>query len=391
VDDTPDWAQAQLSDVAEIVVGYPFKSTDFTDEPRTGAVPLVRIRDVPEGVSRTYVANVPKSLQETYAVVEGDVLVGMDGNFHINQWRGAPAVLNQRTARVHFHGIDSQFGFYALRSPIRDIEASKHFTTVKHLSIGDLRTLRLPIPPIGEQRAIAHVLRVVQRARDETAAVVSAARALKRSLLHQLVKNAPGVESKTLGVLAELTNGKAFKASDWSQSGLPIIRIQNLNDRTAPFNYYAGPVDEKYFVAPGDLLFAWSGSKGTSFGAHIWTGRPGLLNQHIFKVQPRHDSVQLDYLSFALESLTSAIESTAYGLAALVHVRKRDLAATAIPLPPVDTQREIASSLDAADRKISAEDQRLDVLDAVFKSLLHDLMAGWRRVPPDLVNEVAEA
>ncbi len=43
--------------------------------------------------------------------------------------------------------------------------------------------------------------------------------------------------------LTLLYNGKAFKPSDWSTSGLPIVRIQNLNNEDAPYNYYDKPID----------------------------------------------------------------------------------------------------------------------------------------------------
>ena len=84
-----------------------------------------------------------------------------------------------------------------------------------------------------------------------------------------------------IGDLCQCVNGRAFKPSDWevqSPDALPIIRIQNLNNPDADFNYYSGPVAHKYLVEHGDLLFSWSGSKGTSFGAHIWHGKSAILN-----------------------------------------------------------------------------------------------------------------
>lgn len=92
----------------------------------------------------------------------------------------------------------------------------------------------------------------------------------------------------SLGEICNFINGLAFKPSDWSdkdKGGLPIIRIQNLNNPNAGFNYFLGKVDSKYLVNNGDLLFSWSGSKGTSFGAHIWNGDLAILNQHIFRVE----------------------------------------------------------------------------------------------------------
>ena len=76
----------------------------------------------------------------------------------------------------------------------------------------------------------------------------------------------------SIGAIADLENGRAFKPGDWGSTGLPIVRIQNLNRPDAPFNQFAGAVAERHIVRNGDLLFAWSGTPGTSFGAHIWRG-----------------------------------------------------------------------------------------------------------------------
>ncbi|MBX9868231.1 MAG: restriction endonuclease subunit S, partial [Burkholderiaceae bacterium] len=93
-----------------------------------------------------------------------------------------------------------------------------------------------------------------------------------------------GWEKSPIGNLCKLNNGRAFKPTEWSDRGLPIIRIQNLNKPTASFNYFEGAFDEKYYLKGGELLFAWSGTPGTSFGAHVWRGGEAVLNQHIFRV-----------------------------------------------------------------------------------------------------------
>ena len=51
--------------------------------------------------------------------------------------------------------------------------------------------------------------------------------------------------------LTSLYNGKAFKPSDWSKNGLPIVRIQNLNNEDAPYNYYEKTVEEEYHLYGG--------------------------------------------------------------------------------------------------------------------------------------------
>src|SRR5262245_18827950 len=66
-----------------------------------------------------------------------------------------------------------------------------------------------------------------------------------------------------IGEAMRLVNGRAFKPSDWSTTGLPIVRIQNLNNPEAPFNYCDFEVDEKVRVKNDDLLISWSGTPGT--------------------------------------------------------------------------------------------------------------------------------
>ncbi len=83
-----------------------------------------------------------------------------------------------------------------------------------------------------------------------------------------------GWSIKTVDDLFVFSNGNGFKSSDWSDTGLPIIRIQNLNGNNE-FNFYAGEINKKWLVNPGQLLFAWAGTRGVSFGPKIWHGSQG--------------------------------------------------------------------------------------------------------------------
>src|SRR3546814_5243839 len=60
------------------------------------------------------------------------------------------------------------------------------------------------------------------------------------------------VPQKRLGDLFIFKNGRAFKKEEWATTGLPIIRIQNLNSKDAPFNHFAGEYSSDIFVEPGD-------------------------------------------------------------------------------------------------------------------------------------------
>ena len=61
-----------------------------------------------------------------------------------------------------------------------------------------------------------------------------------------------------LGDVASYINGYSFKPSDWHGNGLPIIRIQNLTNPNAEYNYTNLKLDEKYLINKGDILISWS-------------------------------------------------------------------------------------------------------------------------------------
>jgi type I restriction enzyme S subunit len=196
-----------------------------------------------------------------------------------------------------------------------------------------------------------------------------------------------GVSS--LGSQVVLANGSAFKAEDWKTEGIPIVRIQNLKDRDAPFNYYDGPLDSKVVLSNGDLLFSWSGSIGTSFGPHIWWGTTAVLNQHIFRVDVRDSSfLERGFLYFALRHLTARIEARAYGLAALVHVRKGDLENIPVPIPPLAEQRQITVILSAVQRAIERQGKLIALTVELKKSLMHKLFTEGTRGEPLKLTEI---
>ena len=152
-----------------------------------------------------------------------------------------------------------------------------------------------------------------------------------------------------IGEICDLINGRAFKPADWKgadSGGLPIVRIQNLNASKSGFNYYTGEVKDRYLIDDGQLLFSWSGSRGTSFGAHIWNGGKAILNQHIFKVGFDKSRVTKMYLFHALNKAVAQVEKNLHGGVGLVHITKGNLEKIPIPLPPLEVQREIVMEIE---------------------------------------------
>ena len=144
-----------------------------------------------------------------------------------------------------------------------------------------------------------------------------------------------------VGELAQYTNGKAFQPSDWEQRGLPIIRIQNLNDENCKYNYTSIGHEEKYRITNGDLLFAWA----ASLGVYIWKGDDAWLNQHIFKVEPL-PFIDKQFLYYLFQYLISEFYNRSHG-SGMVHITKKEFETTIALLPPLSEQSRIVKSIES--------------------------------------------
>lgn len=132
-----------------------------------------------------------------------------------------------------------------------------------------------------------------------------------------------------LGDLADFTNGKAFKKEEWLEAGKPIIRIQNLNNPEASFNYADDSHEDKYLVRNGDLLVSWS----ASLGVYYWAGQDAWLNQHIFRVHSLR-GCDKGFLKYALQTSIDDFYAKAHGMG-MVHITKGNFESHQVALPPL--------------------------------------------------------
>jgi type I restriction enzyme S subunit len=146
-----------------------------------------------------------------------------------------------------------------------------------------------------------------------------------------LTKNLSDFQDKALGEIVTLINGRAYKQQELLQSGIPVIRIQNLNGGNNWF--YSNlelPMDKK--CVSGDLLFAWS----ASFGPYIWNGPEAIYHYHIWKVVPS-SYVTKDYLYYLLQDKTEEIKSASHGLA-MLHMTKSGMESMMVRIPSIEQQ-----------------------------------------------------
>lgn len=289
------------------------------------------------------------------------------------------------------------------------------------MSDRDVFSTPIPLPPLPEQRAIAHVLRTVQRAIEATDAVIAATRELKRSMMRHLFTYGPvpvgevdrvvlketeigwvpeGWEVVRIGDIAgEVRSGITPRggSATYTNHGVPLIRSQNVRmnrlDLTdvAHIDQSVHKMMTRSALRPGDVLLNITGA---SIGRTAWVPR-GLgdanVNQHVCLIRLL-DRCSTQYLSFYLASERGQqqVFGNQYGATrqGLNYVQVR---AMQVPLPPLREQAGIEAAFRVTMAKESGETARRAALSATFTSLLHHLMTGKLRVADlDLVPQEAQ-
>jgi type I restriction enzyme S subunit len=147
----PGWALVPLDQLAYPQAGFAFKADRFNQ----GGVglPIIRVRDVGVSSPATFYSG---DYRDEFLVSRGDWLIAMDGDFRVAMWESDAALLNQRVTRLQFYfpEVSKKYVCLALQFELMALQGVKNYTTVDHLSGGQIASARIPLPPVEEQHRI---------------------------------------------------------------------------------------------------------------------------------------------------------------------------------------------------------------------------------------------
>ena len=144
VDGVPKgWRKEKLVDLASVQFGYAFDGSLFNSN--GNGTPIVRIRNIPDGVTNDYTT---ENAPDEYLINNGDIVVGMDGEFHINSWSGDTSYLVQRSCCFKPHNPKMKgWLLWAIHDPIKFFEKTVVGATVAHLGKKHIDTIELLVGP----------------------------------------------------------------------------------------------------------------------------------------------------------------------------------------------------------------------------------------------------
>ena len=191
--------------------------------------------------------------------------------------------------------------------------------------------------------------------------------------LYNIKTSLPGTRCPLFD-LAIWKNGLAFKKIDFSEDGVPVIKIAELNNGIGSnTSFTEGDYGEEVRLHQGDLLFSWSGNPQTSIDVYKYQLDDGWLNQHIFKVTANETMVSKDFLFYLLKYLKPHFTQIATNkqTTGLGHVTIADLKRMSVVVPEKIIQDRIVAVVKTIDDKI-------EVNNEINKNLLEQMQALYK-------------
>lgn len=401
-----EWKMKDVHDFIEILSGFPFDSNKFHNQEGT---PLIRIRDLEFQEIETYYNGI---FDPEYVMSGGEILIGMDGDFNIVKWKSEPALLNQRIMKINSKDdskLDDTFLFYQLIGILKKINDITPQTTVKHLSINDIKNLILPFPKIEEQQEIASILENVDNNIGKTQEIIEKYEMIKDGLMHKLLTEGIGhnsfketdlgkmpkswklndidhLASETKGSIKIGPFGSQIRKSDMTSSGIKVYGQENVmkNDFTIGDRFISLEKFQKLHsvkIYPEDVLITMMGSIGycTVFPKDA---EDGIMDSHLMRIQINKSVCTPDYLARLIKD-SKIIEAQVMAMSQggiMSGLNSQIVKKLKIPIPLIDEQKKITEIMDNFDRKIYSEQKYLAKLQKLKIGLMQDLLTGNVRV-----------
>jgi type I restriction enzyme S subunit len=406
-----DWDVVTVGSVGQVVTG----TTPPTKEPEYYGGPYMFISPGDIGGAK-YVTRTQKHLSEaglkvsrqlprhTVLVVCIGATIGKTAMTVAEQ----SATNQQINAVIANEEVFADYLYYALthRSPRLPDLAGRAAVPIVNKS--NFAKFLIPIAPLPEQRRIAQVLSTIQRAIAAQGDLIAAAREVKRSLMQRLFTYGPGPEpapTKETEIgeipehwevvrlgdhIAEGPQNGLYKPLSLYGEGTPIIRINDYgtDGRFTSLAFRRVRIDpaevERYLLKENDILVNRVNSL-PQLGKSILV--PALLEPTVFESNMMRFAVDGIRLlpHYAILFLCSPQAHTqmvgkAKRAVAQSSINQGDVKSLLVPLPPASEQTTIVRMAAASNSKIEAEEQRKTALQALFKTMLHQLMTGQVRV-----------
>ena len=400
-----DWDVVTLEDVCAKAINGGTPSTEV-EKYWEGDIPWITGADIlNQKVSkiRRYITEEAVRNSSTNVIPKGNLLVVTRTG--VGKLAIAPfdvAVSQDFTGIIPNGKIKTEFLFWLLNNSANYFLDLTQGTSINGITRKDLMGFVSPIPPLPEQHHIAEILSTVDRAIEQTEAIIAKQQRIKTGLMQDLLtrgidehgsirseethefKDSPlgripvEWEASILGKLAEFQSGYAFKNQELTEHGWRVVRISNLHKHDFPFWHYDGRVKPSWIIRSGDILFSWAGV-ASSIDCVRYNGPDALMNQHIYNFKFATEDLKT-YVFYFIQSYLPQLRTEIEGGAGQLHLTKAKIQSIVVPQLKDDELKRTVAILEKLGDTITGYHNNLSKAKALKTALMQDLLTGRKRV-----------
>ena len=357
------WETVKLIDVCDFQGGTQPPKSSWSTEHKPGYVRMLQIRDFTQGKESfiEYVKDIKtlkKCNQEDiligrYGASIGKILTGLSGAYNVALVKTVPT---KRISRryLYFYLLSDTFQNFIQNAGSRAAQAG--------FNKEELGTLNISLPPIDIQEQIANTLDKADALSRKDQELLTKYDELAKVIFYDMFgetnTNPKKIDSDILKNVCSFKGGKAWKNSELSSEGFPIIRISNLHKPNFKLWRTESTVDEKYLIKNGDLLFSWAGVQ-SSIDVYIYEDCDAMLNQHIYNLIPKNPQISRKFIYFNILLQLNKLRSNLGGGVGHFHMKKKDIEDIRILLPTLLEQEKFEKRLNLLQKQIHVLNQNI--------------------------------
>lgn len=374
-----------LGDVATYINGRAFKPDEWEEE----GLPIIRIQNLTN--SSAVCNRTTKQFEDKYLVKDGDLLFAWSASLGAHIWHGEDGWLNQHIFKVVPNdNVDKMYLYYYLLQVVDQLYAKTHGSGMVHITLKPFKATQIPIPSLNTQKLIVEriesIFAKLDEAKEKAQAVVDGFELCKSAILHKAFTGeltaqwrqehvADGEWLKT--TLSKIVSGFKYgssEKSDYSNTGMPVLRIPNIGEGIIDFSDLKflthDDVDEESQIHENDLLIIRSNGSRDLVGKCAIVPKlekPYAYASFLIRIKPSKNIIP-EYLSLYLNSSEARLQMfvKAKSSSGIHNINSKELGAITISVPELIEQAEIVKTVNILlEKELQAKDAAESVIDQI--------------------------
>ncbi|MCK5722195.1 MAG: restriction endonuclease subunit S, partial [Gammaproteobacteria bacterium] len=374
-----DWDVKSFGEICKVNQGLQIAIEDRLKHPAANSKIYITIQYLNNGKDIEYINNYSDSVccaEEDILMTRtgntGMVITGVNGVFHNNFFK----------INLDKKQVDRIYVIYYLKAnkTQRIILLKAGTSTIPDLNHNDFYSIRIPLPQLPEQQAIASALSDVDALITALEQLITKKRNIKQGAMQQLLtgeKRLPGFsgewEVKKLEELCSFTQGVQIPQSEqikFQKEG--YIRYLYIRDFfSEDFEWYVKNTFPDKIMNEKDIMMVNTGNTA----GMVYSGAKGVLSNNAFRIKFEEKKIFRDFLFLFLTNPSTQLWiKSFFNSAGQPHVGHKNIAQVKILLPPFPEQQAITQILGDMDTEIESLEQKRDKYKAIKQGMMQELL-----------------